>query len=261
MSAKVSLTKKEATTPPPATAETGSPAAPAIRSPGASQTPTQKIDGLTLIIARNSFYLVNNKKMMQVFLGQFVLIFVMIAVIVKLLDFTDSRDHFFPAQADNTPIIERPLSEPVFSNEQIRSWVENAITRTMTFGFYDHLLRMQTSRSFFTTSGWASFTKALETARIFETIGATEGGNRTNKQVVSARLRSGDRATIVQSGIMRGRYSWKVNLNIDVTFSNRSTQTRHTWHVELLVTRLPTMESREGIGISQIIATAQAQGR
>lgn len=257
MSAKVSLAKKEAAATAPAVTPQSVSAAPVAAPAAAAPASGNKPDGLALIMARNSFYTINANKMMIVFLGQIALIIAMSVVIIKLLDFTDSRDHFFPAQADNTLILERPLSEPVFSNEQIRSWVENAVTRTMTFGFYDHLLRLQQSRNYFTTQGWASFTSALDAAQIFERIGAVQSATiRPSKQVVVARLRSGDRARIVQAGLIGGRYNWKVQLDIDITFNNRGTQTRFTWKVDVMVTRLPTMESREGIGISQLVAEA-----
>lgn len=254
MSAKISLAKRDDHSEPKAARP-----APAAESaaPGAAQATGGKADGLTLIIARNAFYAASSKTMLKVFLGQLVLIAVMVGVIVKLLDFTDSQDHFFPVQADNTLILERPLSEPVYSNDQIRSWVENAVTHTMTFGFYDHLMRLQQSRMFFTTQGWASFTKALDEAQIFKRIGAnSESSPMQNKQVVVARLRSGDRATIVDSGRLHGSYTWKVDLNIDILFNTATTQARFTWKVHTTVTRLPAMESREGIGISQLIAEA-----
>lgn len=257
MSAKVSLAKKEDAADAPPARET----APASRPASASKAPdSTRPDGLTLVIARNSFYAANAAKMMQIFLGQLLIIAVMCTVIYKLMDYTDSRDHFFPAQSDNTLILERPLSEPVYSNEQVRAWVENAVTHTMTFGFYDHLLRLQSSRNYFTTEGWAAFTKAMSDAQIFERIGAVSSKTiKGNPQVVVARLRSGDRAKIVQAGVAGGRYTWKLELNIDITFNDRAVQSRFTWKVDVTVSRLPTMESREGIGISQMIATAVVQ--
>lgn len=241
MSAKISLAKNE--TPAPKAAPAG---------PEAGAAPNH---GLTLVIARNSFYAANSQKVMKIFLGQLLVVAAMVVVLFKLMNFTDSHDHFFPVQTDNTLILERPLTEPVYSNEQIRSWVENAVTRTMTFGFYDQLMRMQQSRNYFTTEGWASFTSALNNAKTLEFIGAVESETmRATKKVMTAQLRSGDRATITQAGVLDGRYAWKLHLNIDVIYSTPNTQTRSTWKVEILVVRLPAMESREGIGISQMIA-------
>jgi len=126
----------------------------------------------------------------------------------------------------------------------------------MTFGFYDHLLRLQQSRNFFTTEGWAGFTEAMDQSRLFELIGAVPSTNKSPPQVVTARLRSGDRAVITQVGVLGGRYTWKLELPLDIALTSRSTQTRNTWKFEVTVSRLPTMESREAIGISQLIAEA-----
>jgi hypothetical protein len=248
MSGKVSLVKKT-----PSVSQSSTTDAPGAADPKSGQPGSN--DGLTFVIARNAFYLINGQKMMMVLIGQFFLIMAMIAVIIKLTDFTDSRDHFFPAQTDNTIIVEKPLFEPVYSEDQIRTWVENSVTRTLTFGFYDHLIRLQDSRIYFTRDGWASFTKAMNDAEIFERIGAVKSSTVVGvNQVVSAKLRPGEKPTITAQGILRGRYTWKVSLLLDVTFNNKAVESRFTWAIDTVVTRLPLMESREGIGISQLVA-------
>lgn len=239
--ARVSLAKKgEAGATKPATA------APA---PG-------RVDALALVLARNDFYQTNAERTLLIVLGQIVLIASLIAVIVRLFDFTDSRDYFFPVQNDNTLILERPLSEPVFSDEQIRAWAERAVTRTLTFGYYDHLLRLQNSRIYFTNRGWATFMQALADAQILERINAVKSDQIIGRNmVVTTSMRGGRRATITNQGVLGWYYSWQVELQINAAFLEGNLQTSTPWRVQVLIVRVPAMESREGIGIDQLVAT------
>lgn len=228
-------------------------------TPKAPSTPSaNRVDGLALLMLRNGFYNNNMKKLTYVMIGQFVMIGILIATTIRMMEFTDTRDYYFPVQTDNSLIIERPLSEPVFSDEQIVDWAEQAVTNTMTFGYYDHLIRLQDSRRYFTTPGWASFTKALSDAKFLAIIGAeSDPVIRGTKQVVASRMRPGERARIIKKGISNFRYTWVVEVIIDVGMYERSRQVRFPWRVELTINRQPAMESRDGIGINQFVAFNQ----
>ena len=230
----------------------------AVSAKAPSTPSAHRVDGLALLMLRNGFYNNNMQKLTYVMIGQFIMIGILIFTTVKMMEFTDSRDYYFPVQTDNSLITERPLSEPVFTDEQITEWAEQAVTNTMTFGYYDHLIRLQESRRFFTTPGWASFTKALSDAKFLASIGAeTDVVVKGARQVVSSRVRPGERARITKKGINGLRYTWVVELIIDVGMYERSRQVRFPWRVELIINRQPAMESRDGIGINQFVAFNQ----
>lgn len=247
------MTDIASSSPPAEPVKTGAETA---KAPNAA--PAHRVDGLALLMLRNGFYANNMQKLMYVMVGQLIIIAILIATTNKMLEFTDSRDYYFPVQTDNSLIVERPLTEPVFTDEQIVDWAEQAVTNTMTFGYYDHLIRLQDSRRFFTTPGWASFTKALSDAKFLAVIGAeSDPVIRGNRQVVASSVRPGERARITKKGISSLRYTWVVEMIIDVGMYERSRQVRFPWRVELIINRQPAMESREGIGINQFVAFNQ----
>jgi intracellular multiplication protein IcmL len=214
---------------------------------------TSRVDSLALVLARNAFYHTNYQKLLWVVLGQIAAIVVLVAVLDRLFEYTAARDYYFPVQTDNTLILERPLYEPVYTDEEIRNWAEEAVTRTMTFGYYDYLMRWQASRGYFTLMGWASFTKAMENVSIMETIGALPGHGR-GQQVIVTQVHPGRRPEIRQQGIVGYQYAWDISMPVDVTFFGRTRESRYSWNVEIRIVRLPTREGRFGRGISQLIA-------
>jgi hypothetical protein len=174
-------------------------------------------------MGRNAFYQHNYKTILYIVLGQIAVILTLLTMLLKLLDFTAARDYYFPMRENNEVIQELPLGEPLLTDAQIRDWAEEAVTHTLTFGYYDHLIRLQNSRAYFTTPGWADFTKALDEAKVLSTIGAlgVEDASEQRKVVVTT-LRPGTRAEIVEQGINGYRYEWHVKMTIDLSFYDTS---------------------------------------
>lgn len=221
---------------------------------------TAKVDGLALIMGRNAFYQHNYKTILYIVLGQVAVILTLLTMLLKLLDFTAARDYYFPMRENNEVIQELPLSEPLLTDAQIRDWAEEAVTHTLTFGYYDHLIRLQNSRAYFTTPGWADFTNALDEAKVLSTIGAlgVEDASEQRKVVVTT-LRPGTRAEIVEQGLNGYRYEWHVKMTIDLSFYDTKQQYRQSWKVDLRIMRVRAMASRFGIGIHQLLAESSLE--
>lgn len=221
---------------------------------------TTKVDGLALIMGRNAFYQHNYKTILHIVLGQLAVILTLFAMLLKLLDFTAARDYYFPMRENNEVIQELPLGEPLLTDAQIRDWAEEAVTHTLTFGYYDHLIRLQNSRAYFTTPGWADFTKALDDAKVLSTIGAIGvDGASEQRKVIATALRPGTRAEIVSQGINGYRYEWHVKMTIDLSFYDTKQQYRQSWKVDLRIMRVRAMSSRFGIGIQQLLAESSLE--
>jgi intracellular multiplication protein IcmL len=138
-----------------------------------------------------------------------------------------------------------PLNEPNLSTPALMSWVAQASTEVMTFGFNDFRRRLQESSRNFTRRGWESFTQALQRSRIIEMVEA-------NQQVVTAAPQG---APIVRSeGLVAGRYQWTIELPLILTYQSGSRSRSDRLLVTLVVVRVPRLESSNGVGIEQWVA-------
>ncbi len=208
------------------------------------------VDGLALVMARNNFYVFHYHKILYIVLAQLAGIIILVMILFRLFEFTDSRDYFFPVQQDSTLIIERPLYESVYSDDEMRRWVEEATTTTLTFGYYDYQMRWQDSRGYFTPQGWASYNRAME--NVLNYIGV--GIENSAKKVILTRVHPGKGAEIKRQGISNGVYTWDFTISLDVTYFGTSEQSRETWNVDLRIVRMPSNISRYGRGIKWLVA-------
>jgi hypothetical protein len=245
---KVSLVKKEKEAPP------------TIEETVAAAAAKRQTDSLALVLSRNEFYRRNLHRVIKIMVFQAIVIILTSMFISSLGRYTSSRDYFFPVRNDNSRIVEKPLSDPIYTDEQIIEWAEKAVTKTLTFAYYDHALRLQESRNFFTIKGWATFNKALYDAQILERMNAikSETIKGRDKMLVST-IKPGTRAILKQKGVLGFSFSWQVEMQVNAAYKEKDRETGEAWRVNVLIIRSWFMDSREGIGIDQIVATKATQ--
>ena len=203
------------------------------------------MSGLGKVVLRNEYYQDGYRLALRVAVIQSFIIIGLIGAMFFVIKVHQPENRYFATTEDGRLVPMVSLTQPNLSNPALMSWVAQAATEVMTFGFNDYQRRLQESSRNFTRRGWESFTKALQSARIIETIEA-------NSQVVSA-TPSG--APILQSeGVVSGQYQWVVQIPMILSFQSGSQKRSVNWMVTLVVVRVPRLESPNGVGIAQWIA-------
>jgi intracellular multiplication protein IcmL len=138
-----------------------------------------------------------------------------------------------------------PLSEPNLSTPALLSWSAQAVSETMSFSFSNYRRNLQEASRHFTKTGWESFSKALQDARIIESV-------EENTQEITAVPRG---APILKfQGLVGGQYQWQVQIPMILTYISGSKTRSDNLIVTLVVVRVPRLESPNGVGIAQWIA-------
>ena len=104
---------------------------------------------------------------------------------------------------------------------------------------------MQRVQNNFTPDGWKYFEEALKGARTLETVLA-------KKLVVSAVATGAP--VILEQGVINGRYAWKVQMPLLVTYQSPNEQTQQPIVVTMVVSRVPTVNTPRGIAIVSFVA-------
>jgi len=155
------------------------------------------------------------------------------------------ENRYFATTEDGRLIPMIPLSEPNLSRPALLSWVTQAATEVMTFGFNDFRRRLQEASRHFTGPGWQSFTKALQEAKTIDII-------QENTQVITATPRG---APVLESeGIVNGQYQWIVQIPMLITYESGAKKKNDNLMVSIVIVRVSRLESPNGVGISQWIA-------
>ncbi len=208
----------------------------------------EPMSGLGTVVIRNEFYRDGYRSLLKMALIQTVVIFGLVGAMYYIVKVNQPKNIYFATTEDGRLMPMVPLSEPNLSTPALMSWVAQATTEVMTFGFNDYRRRLQESSRNFTKKGWESFTQALQRSRIIEMV-------EVNQQLITAAPRG---APILQSeGLVVGRYQWVVEVPLILTYRSGSKTSNTGLLVTVTVVRVPRLESSNGVGIEQWVAVAR----
>lgn len=197
------------------------------------------------VVVRNEFYRDGYRLALRAAVIQSFVILFLVGAMYYVVHVHQPEDKYFATTVDGRVIPMVPLNEPNLSRPALMSWVAQAATETMTFGFSDYRRRLQESSRHFTKSGWAAFAKELSDIKLIESIEA-------NYQIVTAAPAA---APIIEEETIRGgRYQWVVRVPLVLSYQSRESTRTDQWMVTLVVVRVPRLESPNGVGIAQWIA-------
>lgn len=210
--------------------------------------PPEDTSGLGTVVIRNEFYRDGYRSLLRLCLIEGVVILFLLGAMYFVIHIHQPQDRYFATTEDGRLIPMVALNEPNLSTPALMSWVAQASTEVMTFGFNDYRRRLQESSRNFTRKGWESFTSALQKSRIIEMVEASQ-------QVVTAAPAG---APILESeGLVAGRYQWIIQLPLVLTYQSGSLTKSDNLLVTVVVVRVPRLESPNGVGIEQWIAVAR----
>lgn len=215
----------------------------AANNPG--DLPKEETTGLGTVVVRNEFYRDGYRNLLRLCLIEGAAILILLGAMYFVIHVHQPQDRYFATTEDGRLIPMVALNEPNLSPPALMSWVAQAATEVMTFGFNDYRRRLQESSRNFTRRGWESFTQALQKSRIIEMVEA-------NQQVVTAAPAG---APILESeGLVAGRYQWIIQLPLVLTYQSGARTKTDNLLVTVVVVRVPRLESPNGVGIEQWIA-------
>ena len=207
-------------------------------------------DALTAVTLRNNFYRDGQRKTMLALLVSMIVNFIMASLLVYLLTNPPPPKYFATSiNGRITPLF--PLNEPNQSDSAVLQWANQAAIASFTYNFVNFRDELQASSGFFTAEGWTQFLNALQQSNNLDAVKA-------KKLIVSA---VATRAPIIlQKGLLNGIYSWRVQMPILVTYQSASEFSQQNNVVTMLITRVSTLNSPRGIGISQFVVGPASGG-
>ncbi len=144
-----------------------------------------------------------------------------------------------------------PLSQPYLSDSALLTWAQQCITDANTYDFVNYQKQFQHNAQCFTSQGWAQFMAAVERAGTLATVKA--------QRLVAQAIPSG--ATVItRAGPYRGAYRWEIEQPITITYQGgQAGRVRLTQRLQvtLRIARIPTYQSKQGVGIVQYVAQEQ----
>ena len=207
-------------------------------------------DALTAVVLRNNFYRDGQRKIILVLLISMLANFLLASMLAYIILHPPAPKYFATSiHGRITPLF--ALNEPNQSDSAVLQWANQAAIAAFTYNFVNYRSELQASSGFFTSGGWDQFLTALQESNNLDAVKA-------KKLIVSA---VATRAPIIlQKGLLNGIFSWRVQMPILVTYQSASEFTQQNNVVTMLITRVSTLNSPRGIGISQFVVGPASGG-
>jgi len=206
---------------------------------------TQTDDVAVLIRLRNEFYRDNYHRILMVLLLAFLTILLLIGALTYVVTHPPQAKYFATNSSGRiVPLV--ALNEPNLSKAALLQWANTAAVAAFTYNFVNFRQELQAASEFFTSAGWEAFVKSLTQSRNLAAVRA--------KNLVVSAVATGA-PIILQEGVVSGRYTWRVQMPMIVTYQSGSQISQQSLIITMLVTRISTLNSPQGIGIAQFIGT------
>jgi intracellular multiplication protein IcmL len=138
-----------------------------------------------------------------------------------------------------------PLEKPIQSQNEMLAWATGAISSAFTLSFGNIQPQLQDARFNFTEPGWKGFQEALRSRGVLDAI--------INNKFVSTAVPTAA-PVVVQQGLIEGKYAWRIEIPMIVTYESASGRASSSFLVEATIIRRPESENPRGLGIQSIVA-------
>lgn len=210
-----------------------------------TEGPAENIGALGAVVVRNEFYRDGYRSVLKLAVLQSIVIVGLVVAVFFVVHTHQPENRYFATTEDGRLIPMVSLAEPNLSTPALMSWVAQAATEVMTYGFNDYKRRLQEASRHFTRTGWDSYTQALQRSRTIDMVEA-------NQQVVTAAPRGAP--VLISEGMYNGRYQWQIQIPMVVTYQSGAKKRSSSLMVTVVVVRVARLESPNGVGIEQWIA-------
>lgn len=207
--------------------------------------PTPDADALTVVLLRNEFY----RDRYRYLMGTCILL---IGIVSSLIAFsyymyaTRPTPKYFATTPDGKLLEMMPLNQPNLQTNTLLQWSARAATSAYTFNFVNYKAALQEVGKYFTEPGYESFLKALKDSNNLDAV-------KTKKLVVSA-VPTGT-PVILKKGILKtnDQYGWEIQVPLLISYQSANDLLQQSIIVTMLIVRISTLESPDGIGIERFI--------
>ncbi len=208
----------------------------------------QNEDAIEMIRLRNNFYRDGYRRVLVILLISIIANLILGGILGYTL-YNRPKPEYFATTKEGKVLRLYPLSNPVVSTAELLQWAATAATASYTFNFVNYRKELQSASEYFTPSGWKVFQDALKASRNLETV--------INKKLTVNAVATGA-PIIIDQGVIGGKYKWKVQLPILITYESANTKITQPTIVTMIISRVSTLETVKGIAIDAFYMSEQA---
>lgn len=202
-------------------------------------------ESLELVRLRNNFYRDNYRRVMKLLLIMSLVMVVLVLTMAYLFTHREEPKYFATTQSGR--VLELvPLSTPMLSTEALLSWASQVAMGAYTYNFANYRQKLQSQEINFTSDAWQQFLTQLKDSGNIQAVDQ-------RKINVSAVIAGSP--VVVYEGMLSGRYAWKVQAPLLVTFVSASDRFQKNYMVTMIIVRVSTLQNQNGVAVAQFIVS------
>ena len=206
----------------------------------------EQVSAIEAVIARNKFYKDSYRLVTIALIASVIILCMLVTTIIYMINHPPAP-RYFASTNDGRIMQIVPLDQPNLTQSQLLQWANTAAIAAYTYSFSNWRRQLQALAEYFTPEGWQQFMTALNASNNLDAV-------KTKKLIVSATTTGP--AVLEKEGLFKGRYTWKVHIPLLVTYQGANNQfTQQSLMITMIITRLPTLTSVRGVGVTQLIAS------
>lgn len=198
-----------------------------------------------IVYLRNSFYRDNYRKIVLAVLFLLCINVALLGIIFYQMA-SKPVPRYFATSDDGRIIPLYALTVPMVAPTELLQWATRTAVSAYTYNFVDYREALQRVQNRFTADGWKHFENALKSSRNLEAV-------ISKKLVVSAVATAAP--VILEQGVINGRYAWKVQMPLLITYQGSGEQTQQPVVVTMVISRVPTYNMPTGIAVASFVSS------
>jgi intracellular multiplication protein IcmL len=209
-------------------------------------------EALDTLAIKNNFYR-DGYNRMKIICMLLIFLSMSLCVLAYILGSSCPTPAYFATTSSGEIMKLEPLSRPNMSTNNLLQWATQAATSAYTYNFVNYKEALNAVRGNFTAVGYQNFIQALTDANNLTTV--------IDKKLIVSAVPT-NTPVIIKEGIAGSNYAWLIQLPLLISYQSANESSRQEITVTMLITRLSTLDSPDGIGIAQfVVAEGSNAGR
>ena len=220
----------------------------------AEQGKTKRTGAADAIAVRNRFFYVYYRKVSMLFIASLILCGVAGAMAVYFTS-RSTPPIYLPVTTDGKLISTYPLDKPSREGEEavmsatVKQWAFEVSKKLFTYDYLNYSEQISEAQSYFTVRGWNGYLATFEGSNNLNTV--------LDRRIIVQFIPVGA-PVITDEGVdgTEKRYKWRVKFPAQIKYTahaGNKTGFLQAGDLEMIFTRVSTVDSPKGIGLDQII--------
>jgi intracellular multiplication protein IcmL len=194
---------------------------------------------------RNNFYRDNYRRVMKLLLIMSIALVILVLTMAYLYTHRPEPKYFATTQTGRVLEL-TPLSTPMLSSQALLSWASQVAMGAYTYSFANYREKIQLLEGNFTSDAWQQFLTRLKTSGNLEAV--------DQRKIIVSSVVSGT-PVIVTQGMLSGRYAWRVQVPLLVTYVSASEpRFQKNYLITMVIVRVSTVDNQNGVAVAQFVA-------